>query len=526
MDAKVGQRLKKAENKKLSDVFMVLGMHRSGTSAVAGVLTKLGGGLPKHLMAANWGNERGYFESTTFMRFHDELLASAGSDWRDWRLFNPEWHRSPVVVDFRRRAKDLFAEEFGGAALPVLKDPRMCRFVPFWLDVLRDMQALPHIVMPIRSPLDVAQSLKLLQGVSLTHGLLLWLRHVLDAELQTRTLTRSIFTWKDFRSDWRGVCDKIAAETDLSFPRLSDRTSRDIDRFLNKELVHHDTDHAALVARADMHEWTLRAYEALLELARNPLSNSALSTLDEVRGLLNQSSKIFGRLLIDYEVDLEDVRSQAQAATGERDGLRARQIEILTEKAAALAELAARAEAAETARDEAVRAKEGIAQTLAAIVAERAALDAAHQGIAVELQSRQQELAEKAAALAELASCAEQAERVRDEAVREKDGLSQTLAAALAERDALRAAHAGVAGELQSRQDELAELAERAEQAEAGRDDAAREKEALLRLLASSFAERDALESASSGTRRRVASASRTFGPRAGRRSSERGGAR
>ena len=62
MDAKVGQRLKKAENKKLSDVFMVLGMHRSGTSAVAGVLTKLGGGLPKHLMAANWGNERGYFE--------------------------------------------------------------------------------------------------------------------------------------------------------------------------------------------------------------------------------------------------------------------------------------------------------------------------------------------------------------------------------------------------------------------------------------------------------------------------------
>ena len=292
--------------------------------------------------------------------------------------------------------------------------------------------------------------------------------------------------------------DKIAAETDLSFPRLSDRTSRDIDRFLNKELVHHDTDHAALVARADMHEWTLRAYEALLELARNPLSNSALSTLDEVRGLLNQSSKIFGRLLIDYEVDLEDVRSQAQAATGERDGLRARQIEILTEKAAALAELAARAEAAETARDEAVRAKEGIAQTLAAIVAERAALDAAHQGIAVELQSRQQELAEKAAALAELASCAEQAERVRDEAVREKDGLSQTLAAALAERDALRAAHAGVAGELQSRQDELAELAERAEQAEAGRDDAAREKEALLRLLASSFAERDALEIASS----------------------------
>ena len=429
-------RLNEANEKTVTDVVLVLGMHRSGTSAVAGALTKLGGGLPKHLMPATPGNVRGYFESVALMGFHEELLESAGSEWSDWRLFNPQWGQSPVAAEFRRRAKELFAEEFDGSPLPVLKDPRICRFAPFWLDVLREMQATPHIVMPIRSPLDVAQSLKHEHGLSLTRGLLLWLRHVLDAEWQSRSVARSIFNWRDFQSDWRSVCDRIAAETHLSWPRLSDRASREIDRFLTKDLIHHDTEDAALAAHADVHEWTLRAYEALLELARNPLSNSALATLDDVRGLLDQSTKIFGRLLIDYEVDLEETRGQAQAVTGERDALRGRQFEILAEKAAASADLVARAEAAEKAREEAAREKEALGE-------ERAR-------IAAELQARQQELAEKAATLAEFATRIEQVEKAREEAAREKEELARTLAAAVAEREALHAAQGEFAADLRS----------------------------------------------------------------------------
>ena len=302
----------------MTDVVLVLGMHRSGTSAVSGTLAKLGCGCPKTMMPANFANAKGYFESVEIANLHDEILVSAGSKWCDWRPFNPDWRRSPVAPDYRRRAKDLFAREFGGLALPLLKDPRICRFAPFWLDVLHEMQATPRVVMPIRSPLDVAQSLRRRDGSSLTRGLLLWLRHVLDAEAQTRRETRSIFTWQDFRSDWRGVCDKIATETHLSWPRLSDRASHEIDRFLTDELVHHDTDHAGLVEHADVHEWTLRAYEALLQLARNPLSNSAMATLDDVRSLFDLSSKMFGRVLIDYEIELEDTRGQVEALAKSR----------------------------------------------------------------------------------------------------------------------------------------------------------------------------------------------------------------
>ena len=117
----------------MRNVILVLGMHRSGTSAAAGSLVKLGGAQPKTLMPAEDGNERGYFESQALRTFHDELLASAGSDWTDWRQFNPAWYQSPTATAFQKRAKQLFKEEFDGEPLVVLKDPRVCRFAPFWL---------------------------------------------------------------------------------------------------------------------------------------------------------------------------------------------------------------------------------------------------------------------------------------------------------------------------------------------------------------------------------------------------------
>jgi len=169
-------------------LIMVLGMHRSGTSAVAGVLSKLGCQLPKHVLFANSGNERGYFESAALMQFHDELLDSAGSYWHDWRRFNPDWYSTPVSEAFKRRAKNIFNSEYPDASLAVVKDPRACRFMPFWTSVFGEMGITPHVVIPVRSPLEVAYSLKKRDGMSVAKGLLLWLRHVLDAEFMTRDM--------------------------------------------------------------------------------------------------------------------------------------------------------------------------------------------------------------------------------------------------------------------------------------------------------------------------------------------------
>ena len=300
---------------------MVLGMHRSGTSALAGTLARLGCAMPATLMPANAGNPRGYFESNALMELHDEILASAGSSWRDWRPFNPEWYKSASAATFRQRAKDLFAAEFGHAKLAVLKDPRICRFAPFWLSLLRDIDARTHVLIPIRSPLEVCQSLTRQHGLPPSVGALLWLRHVLDAEVQSRSEIRSIFEWQHFQADWRSVLAKISADTGLSWPEYSDSAAAAINEYLVRKQPPHPANDDVVIADPALHEWTARAYGALLDLGRNPLSRSACDTVNEVRTLLDKSIKIFDGVFAAYEASLAALAAKLDQSVREKQRL-------------------------------------------------------------------------------------------------------------------------------------------------------------------------------------------------------------
>ena len=50
---------------------VVLGMHRSGTSVLMGVLSMLGVELGLNLMAPTEGNPRGYFENQSICELND-----------------------------------------------------------------------------------------------------------------------------------------------------------------------------------------------------------------------------------------------------------------------------------------------------------------------------------------------------------------------------------------------------------------------------------------------------------------------
>src|SRR3546814_5662569 len=94
---------------------IVLGMHRSGTCALAGVLAKLGAQTPKTLMTLQRDNPRGFFESAALAKLHDQLLRSAGSCWHDWSKFDPGWLKSGAAVQFRERL-GLVIEQIGRAS--------------------------------------------------------------------------------------------------------------------------------------------------------------------------------------------------------------------------------------------------------------------------------------------------------------------------------------------------------------------------------------------------------------------------
>ena len=69
-----------------STALFVLGMHRSGTSALTGLLHRLGVVLGEHLLPASEDNPRGYWENADIVAVHERLMASLGWTWDDIRL--------------------------------------------------------------------------------------------------------------------------------------------------------------------------------------------------------------------------------------------------------------------------------------------------------------------------------------------------------------------------------------------------------------------------------------------------------
>lgn len=218
---------------------MVLGMHRSGTSSVAGALSILGARAPSTLMAPGEDNPRGFWESQVLMGFNDRLLAAGGSNWRDWRRFDLDaalHSDGRSEGDWRAEALACLRGEFGGERLIVLKDPRICRFYPFWARVLAEAGYRARAVAPVRDPRETAASLMGRNGMGEAEAFRLWLRHVLDAEVASRGIGRRILMWRDFLEDWRGEAARIEVRAGVNLDLRNAEKGRAVDAFLSTDL--------------------------------------------------------------------------------------------------------------------------------------------------------------------------------------------------------------------------------------------------------------------------------------------------
>lgn len=284
-----------------NQAIIVLGMHRSGTSAVSGVLATLGAKAPKHLLPNAKDNPRGFWESAEVVRFHEQLLREAGSRWSDWDKFNPGWIDSASAEKFLDMVPRLIEQEFGDATLLLLKDPRMCRFVPFWLKALGRMGVVPKVVIPVRHPAEVAASLAARNKFGRNRALLLWLRHMLDAEADTRNVCRIFVRYTDFLTNWRGQAKRIGAELDIKWPCWSSSVELEIDRFLTSGLRHQMASSVEVCSSQGLQEWIERSY-CMFELLADGAAVNAEVVLDEVRKELDRQSSIFATVVYEHAV--------------------------------------------------------------------------------------------------------------------------------------------------------------------------------------------------------------------------------
>lgn len=278
---------------------MVLGMHRSGTSAVARMLNLLGSDLPRTLMPEAPSNPKGHWESNAIMELNDAILRSGGSSWHDWQQFNPTWYESPVVSDFMQRASIVLHEEYGTSHLFVLKDPRNCRLIRFWLDVLKDADVQPLVVIPLRNPLEVADSLEARDGMHRDFALLLWLRHVLDAEYGSRKCCRVFLTYDNVLEDWAEVVERMQSTFGITWPRCPANIAREMESFLDRGSRHHDRSEKSVRSNLTVSEWVRDADAILRRWAESTENSDDYPILDKIRMQLNAASPAFANLVHD-----------------------------------------------------------------------------------------------------------------------------------------------------------------------------------------------------------------------------------
>lgn len=278
---------------------LVLGMHRSGTSALVRVLSMLGAALPKVVLGSGPGNEEGHWEPGRIVALHDRMLADAASSWDDWRCIDLLERLGPKLEDYKAELGVLLQDEYGNEPLFVLKDPRICRFVPLYRTLFESLKIDLKPVLVYRHPLEVATSLQQRNHLSVATAQVQWLRHVLDAERDTKDLPRAIVAYDRLMRDWRSEIKRTSEDLGLVFPNSIEQVSTDIDAFLQPKHRHHTVCEDRTEGYGGLGACVDRTYTALAHLSADP--KDSRQVFDDVNRELQAAADVLGAALVDEQ---------------------------------------------------------------------------------------------------------------------------------------------------------------------------------------------------------------------------------
>lgn len=264
---------------------LVMGMHRSGTSMLTGILHELGCKGPATPLPGNSGNSKGYFESEPIMRLNNMVLVAAKSCWNDWKPLGNEWHLSPRFDRYRAEAVKLLRSEYGDGAMIYLKDPRMCRLLPFWRQVLEQEGYRLVCIHTHRHPGDVSASLSLRKTVEVppSIGGLVWFDHIIEAEAASRDLPRIFTSYAALLSDWIAFARRAEEVLGFAWPVSLEDARPGVARLVDPGLQHHATDTEAFLNDETAPEQFRKALQILTDWVRDGEDAEGRRSMDQLR---------------------------------------------------------------------------------------------------------------------------------------------------------------------------------------------------------------------------------------------------
>ena len=292
--------------------YFILGMHRSGTSALASTLNGLGIPLGESLLDASEDNPKGYFENKAVQEFNETLLVSRGHGWDDVFFDIADINE----LDYQRlvnSAVRILEKEFSCFETFAVKDPRVCLLLPIWLDACRKLDIQPKAVLAHRHPLEIAQSLKKRNGMDTNNALSLWADHMFKAEFYSRGIERISVSYDDLLNDFEKVATDFSKFTGgLTSESLAETS------VIDKTLRHHKTRAKKLTGVPKCLEVLLQQYEQGT-IVEKTLS-SAMSEFNSLKGMFFNANRtaLFHQVFEErkkYKTEKDDFFNALQSTT-------------------------------------------------------------------------------------------------------------------------------------------------------------------------------------------------------------------
>ncbi|GEM_PF-6489490 len=296
-------------NRKLA--VLILGMHRSGTSAVTRMTNLLGLDVTTDLMPPTPANPTGYWESVELRELHDEILSALGSSWDDILPINADIFQTPEIDRYKFLLTDYIVRTFSGSQRFVIKDPRMCNLMPLWLGALEGLNVELRVIMPYRHPLEVAKSLQNREGFTLEKSFLLWLRHILNAERHTRGIKRCFVSYSQALTNPEKVIQTISGQCEIDAPNIQE-SEKQVKGFLDGQHYHQritDTD----LSEADFPGWVSQVFEILDKWSAHKDDGQQLQgQFNRISDEMARADSLYGNIIRDKNNDLKQVSFMQQ----------------------------------------------------------------------------------------------------------------------------------------------------------------------------------------------------------------------
>jgi predicted O-methyltransferase YrrM len=286
-------------------VLFVLGMHRSGTSALSGLLCHAGFAAPKKLDPAAADNPTGYWEPPAIRAFHDCLLEKAKSSWNDLLVYDDfitQQQLDQQLDDLEAALHRDFPNAASAQGIALIKDPRQCRLQSIWNQWISSYPVEASLLLVVRQPLAVAHSLLQRNQLPVNRSLLLWLSHTLEAEINSRHLNRIVVVYERFLEDPAATVVRCQGHVGL-MAHAPDHDS--LQNWVRPELNHycadqHDPADESLGIDGDLlfianHVYAVMAAmhgERITESAMHELDMAYTQTRQRLQFLAQQSSKL------------------------------------------------------------------------------------------------------------------------------------------------------------------------------------------------------------------------------------------